>query len=58
MNDTAENWLPALSSGGRAGILHHIDGDIPFREREEGEDTYKLYSEDKRLFDRVLEYAR
>ncbi len=42
----------------RADIRHYMDADTPFPEREEGEDTYKLSPEYKKLFDRVLEYAR
>lgn len=42
----------------RADIRHYMQADTPFPEREEAEDTYKLSPEYKRLFDRVLEYAR
>lgn len=42
----------------RADIRHYMDADTPFPEREEAEETYKLSPEYKRLFDRVLEYAR
>ncbi|HLO14669.1 MAG TPA: helicase-related protein, partial [Anaerolineales bacterium] len=42
----------------RADIRHYMDADTPFPEREEAEDTYRLSPEYKRLFDRVLEYAR
>jgi superfamily II DNA or RNA helicase len=42
----------------RADIRRYMDADTPFPEREEGEDTYKLSPEYKKLFDRVLEYAR
>ncbi len=42
----------------RADIRHYMDADTPFPEREEGEATYKLSAEYKRLFERVLEYAR
>lgn len=42
----------------RADIRHYMDANTPFPEREEAEETYKLSSEYKRLFDRVLEYAR
>jgi superfamily II DNA or RNA helicase len=42
----------------RADIRHYMDADTPFPEREEGEDTYKLSADYKKLFDRVLEYAR
>jgi superfamily II DNA/RNA helicase len=42
----------------RADIRHYMDADTPFPEREESENTYKLSPEYKRLFERVLEYAR
>jgi len=42
----------------RADIRHYMQADTPFPEREEGEDTYTLTPEYKKLFDRVLEYAR
>jgi superfamily II DNA or RNA helicase len=42
----------------RADIRHYMDANTPFPEREEGEDTYKLSPEYKKLFERVLEYAR
>ena len=42
----------------RADIRYYMDADTPFPEREEAEDTYKLSPEYKKLFDRVLEYAR
>jgi len=42
----------------RADIRSYMDADTPFPDREEGEDTYKLSPEYKKLFDRVLEYAR
>jgi len=42
----------------RADIRHYMEADTPFPEREEGEASYKLSPEYKRLFDRVLEYAR
>jgi superfamily II DNA or RNA helicase len=42
----------------RADILHYLDTDTPFPKREEKEDTYKLHPEYKRLFERVLDYAR
>jgi superfamily II DNA or RNA helicase len=42
----------------RADIRHYMDADTPFPEREEAEDSYKLSPEYKKLFDRVLEYAR
>jgi len=41
----------------RADIRSYMDADTPFPDREEGEDTYKLSPEYKKLFDRVLEYA-
>lgn len=42
----------------RADIRHYMQADTPFPEREEGEETYTLSPEYKKLFDRVLEYAR
>ena len=42
----------------RADIRSYMDADTPFPEREEGEDSYALSPEYKKLFDRVLEYAR
>jgi superfamily II DNA or RNA helicase len=42
----------------RADIRYYMDADTPFPEREEGESTYKLSPEYKRLFERVLDYAR
>ncbi len=42
----------------RADIRHYLDADTPFPEREESEATYKLSPEYKRLFERVLDYAR
>ena len=42
----------------RADIRHYMDADTPFPERLEGETSYKLSPEYKRLFERVLEYAR
>jgi superfamily II DNA or RNA helicase len=42
----------------RADIRHYMQADTPFPDREEGEDTYTLSLEYKKLFDRVLEYAR
>ncbi len=42
----------------RADIRHYMDADTPFPERLEGETSYKLSPEYKKLFERVLEYAR
>lgn len=42
----------------RADIRHYMESNTPFPEREEAEETYKLSSDYKKLFDRVLEYAR
>jgi hypothetical protein len=42
----------------RADIRHYLHSDTPFPEREESETTYKLSPEYKRLFERVLDYAR
>ncbi len=42
----------------RADIEHFMQADTPFPQREEREDTYKLSPDYKRLFERVLAYAR
>lgn len=42
----------------RADIKQYLDEETPFPDREEAEDTYKLSPEYKKLFDRVLRYAR
>lgn len=42
----------------RGDIRNYLDSETPFPDREDREDTYKLSSDYKRLFDRVLEYAR
>lgn len=42
----------------RADIRHYLQADTPFPEREESEESYKLSPEYKKLFHRVLEYAR
>ncbi len=42
----------------RADIRHYLDAETPFPERLEGESTYKLSGDYKRLFERVLDYAR
>ena len=42
----------------RADIRHYLQTDTPFPEREEAEESYKLSPEYKKLFQRVLEYAR
>jgi len=42
----------------RADIRHYMDAETPFPERLEGESTYKLSGDYKRLFERVLDYAR
>jgi superfamily II DNA or RNA helicase len=42
----------------RGDILNYLDSETHFPKREESEDTYKLSPEYKRLFERVLEYAR
>jgi superfamily II DNA or RNA helicase len=42
----------------RGDIRHYLDAETPFPEREEGEDTYKLSGDYKRLFERALKYAR
>ncbi|MBW2121252.1 MAG: DEAD/DEAH box helicase [Deltaproteobacteria bacterium] len=42
----------------RADIRHFMEESTPFPDRYSSEETYKLSSEYKKLFDRVLEYAR
>ncbi|HEX5506457.1 MAG TPA: helicase-related protein [Thermomicrobiales bacterium] len=42
----------------RADIRHYLRADTPFPAREEREVTYRLSPEYRRLFDRVLRYAR
>jgi superfamily II DNA or RNA helicase len=42
----------------RADIEHFMQSDTPFPRREEAEETYKLSPGYKRLFERVLAYAR
>ena len=42
----------------RADIRHFLQADTPFPEREEKELTYRLTDAYRKLFDRVLEYAR
>jgi superfamily II DNA or RNA helicase len=42
----------------RADIKAYMDAETPFPEREYGEYTYKLSDDYRRLFDRVLKYAR
>ena len=42
----------------RADIRHYMEADTPFPERQESESTYKLSPVYKRLFERVLDYAR
>jgi superfamily II DNA or RNA helicase len=42
----------------RGDIQNYLDSETPFPKREDGEDTYKLSPEYKRLFERVLDYAR
>jgi superfamily II DNA or RNA helicase len=42
----------------RGDIRHYLNADTPFPEREEADVSYKLSAEYKKLFDRVLRYAR
>jgi len=42
----------------RGDIRHFLKADTPFPARDDREETYKLSPEYRRLFDRVLEYAR
>ena len=42
----------------RGDIRHYMDTETPFPQRDDSEDTYSLTDEYKRLFERVLRYAR
>lgn len=42
----------------RADMRHYLESDTIFPEREEAEETYRLSPDYKRLFERVLAYAR
>lgn len=42
----------------RGDIRHYMQADTPFPDREEGEENYKLAADYKRLFEKVLAYAR
>ncbi|MCD4784877.1 MAG: DEAD/DEAH box helicase [Candidatus Eremiobacteraeota bacterium] len=42
----------------RVNIRHYMDSETPFPEREDAEHTHKLSPEYKKLFERVLKYAR
>ncbi len=42
----------------RGDICHYLQANTPFPDREEAEQSYKLSPEYKKLFHRVLEYAR
>jgi superfamily II DNA or RNA helicase len=42
----------------RADIRHYMKAETPFPKREEAEETYKLSPEYKKLFNRVLRYAK
>ena len=42
----------------RGDIRHYMEADTPFPEREQAEETYSLTPDYRRLFDRVLSYAR
>ncbi len=42
----------------RGDIQNYLQSETPFPKREDCEDTYKLSPDYKRLFERVLEYAR
>jgi superfamily II DNA or RNA helicase len=42
----------------RADIRHYLDADTPFPERKEAEETYQLSPDYKKLFERVVAYAR
>ncbi len=42
----------------RGDIQNYLDSNTPFPKREDREDSYKLSPDYKRLFERVLDYAR
>jgi len=42
----------------RADITHYLGAETPFPAREEAEETYRLSEPYRKLFDRVLRYAR
>lgn len=42
----------------RADITHYMDADTPFPAREDREESYKLSPVYKKLFEKVLDYAR
>jgi len=42
----------------RADIREYLDEDTPFPKRERAEESYKLTPEYRRLFDKILSYAR
>lgn len=42
----------------RGDIRHYLKADTPFPERDHAEETYTLSADYRRLFDRVLAYAR
>jgi len=42
----------------RGDIQNYLDSNTPFPKREDREDSYKLSQDYKRLFERVLDYAR
>lgn len=42
----------------RVDLRHYLQRDTPFPEREDREDQYHLHEDYKRLFEKVLEYAR
>lgn len=42
----------------RGDIQHYLDADTPFPIREDKEETYTLSSDYKKLFEKVLKYAR
>lgn len=42
----------------RGDIRHYMEADTPFPDREETDQSYKLSADYKKLFDKVLRYAR
>ena len=58
-NEYHRRRLAAHFAQRRRGDIHHyLDAETPFPQREDREETYRLSTEYKRLFDRVLRYAR
>lgn len=58
-NEKYRRWLAAhFVQRRRADIRHYLQSQTPFPEREEAEESYKLTTDYRQLFDRALRYAR